>query len=812
MSIDIQKILKKYFSGIYYYIFLFSVFYSFCIAQSHQDSYLNNFNPDSLRYKSIKVYRSTMNPLINGVMDSSEWEKSHSTSEFFQIGPKELAPPSEKTTVRVMYDDENLYVFLEAFDSKPDFIKKTLARRDSWMDGFGNNSDWMGVTIDSRDDDYNGYFCAVNASGAIIDVALAGNDEYDPTWNAVWDVAISFNEDGWNAEFQFPFSMFQFDNRPNMVWGISFERMIHRLQETVEWPGKAKSIRGIMLPLGILKGLTNIPNSNQLELVPYLLVGGSNGIDTETGIDIRYGLTSNSLMKVTFNPDFGQVEADPSILNLTAFETFYEEKRPFFSEGSDFFSQRINLFNSRRIGRTPNFYLPEDGEINKISNYTTILGATKIMGSTPSNINYGIIGAVTKEETAVFVDSLSTQKIIVEPRTNYTIGRFELPVLNAISKVGIMGTNVIRKDAVGANVIGGDWSLSFLNNRLFSNGQIIRSNVSNSIGNAFRFNFGYLNSDWWSARAWFGTSDNKFDINDLGFIRRNDITWAGTRLEIRKQEPWGRFINNNLEFKYSQEWNGKGLTLEREVEIEQTNLLSNYWRAGFFGKLFLPGFNDDDVFRNDNAWIYKTELWGYAGPSISTDRRKKIILGADIGSGYGKNRGRGYRASLWLKAKPAEQLNIEINAMQDKSPSYMQWVDIIENLNDTVRVYANSILITRDVNIRLDWTFSPKLTFQCYAQPFYADMDYKSFFRLKQQKTMDLEPYDYQGISTYENPDFRLFNTIGTFVLRWEYLPGSTLYVVYNLNQRSDYSFSNNNWSLEKENAVYFKLNYWFKY
>ena len=811
MSINFLKVLRYFSSKIFSYILLFTVLNPWCFSQIKK-SYLKNINPDSLRLKSINAYRTTGKIEINGIMDLDEWTGSHVTSEFFQIDPKELAPPSEKTTVRVMYDDENLYVFLEASDSKPKLIKKTLARRDSWMDGFGNNSDWMGVTIDSRNDDYNGYFCGVNASGAIIDVALAGSDEYDRTWDAVWNVGIAFNENGWAAEFQFPFSMFQYDNEPNMLWGISFERMIHRLQETVEWPGKEKSVPVIMLPLGILKGLSNIPNANQLELVPYLLAGGSDGLNSELGIDARYGLTSNTIMKVTFNPDFGQVEADPSVLNLTAFETFYDEKRPFFSEGSDFFSQRINLFNSRRIGRKPNFHIPEEGEMKGLSNYTTILGATKIMGSTASNINYGIISAITKEESATIDDTLSPQKTIVEPRTNYSIGRFEFPVFNAISKVGIMGTNVIREDTLGANVIGGDWNLSFLENRLFSSGQIIKSNVNNNIGNAFRFNLGYLNSDWWSARIWLGTSDDKFDINDLGFVRRNNITWSGARLALRKQEPWGHFINNDLEFKYSQDWNGSGLVLDREFEIEQSNLFSNYWRAGFFGKLFLPGFNDDDVFRDDNAWIYKTELWGYAGPSFSTDRRKKIIIGADIGSGYGEKRGRGYRANLWLKAKPVEQLNIEINALQDRSPEYMQWVDIIENLNDTIRVYANSVLLTKDVNMRLDWTFSPRLTFQCYMQPFYANMDYKEFFRLKQPKTMDLEPYNYLGTDENENPDFRLFNTVGTFVLRWEYLPGSTIYLVYNLNQRSDYIFLDNNWSLEKENAFYFKINYWLKY
>jgi len=781
-----------------------------------QSNYLTNFHPDSLRLKVIETIRCSDPPIIDGLLNDVAWEFCIPTTEYFQIEPKELAAPSEYNSARVTYDDDKLYIFLEAYDSQPKKIKKKLVRRDSWMDGFSNNSDWLGITIDSKNDDYNGYFVAVNASGAKMDVALAGNNEYDPTWDAVWDVAINFKDNGWAAEFALPFAIFQFEHKDNMEWGISFERFIHRLQETVEWPGKSKSTRGIIRPLGVLKGLENIPDPKQLELMPYSLLGYSKIFKSNFGLDLRYGLTSNAIMKITVNPDFGQVEADPSVLNLTAFETFYEEKRPFFSEGSEFFSQRLSLFNSRRIGRKPIYNMPDEGEIKNISDYTTIIGATKIMGSTASGINYGLIGAVTAEETGLQNDDFDSTTIIIEPRTNYSIGRFEFPVINNISRVGIMATDVSRKNNPGASVIGTDWSLGFLDNRLFTNGQIVRSNANNALGKAFRFNLGYQDPVWWSTRFWFGIYDNKFDINDLGYIRRNDLSWAGIRFEFRQQEPWGRFISNNLEFKYSQDWNGEGLSLEREVEIEQDNLFANYWRVGFFSKVFLPAYNDEDIFRDENAWIYKTELWGYAGPSLSTDRRKKIVFGANIGTGYGKNRGRGYNYSLWSKIKPIEPLNIEIDAMQDKSPNYMQWVDILvdslEIEHDTVRVYANSILITRDITLRLDWTFSPELTFQCFIQPFYAEMNYKNFYRLTEPKTMNLENYNYQDYENYENPDFKLSNTVGTFVFRWEYRSGSLLYFVYNLNQRREYLPYANKWVTEKENAIYFKINYWLKY
>ena len=778
-----------------------------------QSNYLTDYNPDSLRFKMATAVRCSEAPIIDGDLDDDAWNSALPVDEFFQIDPLELAPPSEKTIAKVLYDDESLYISFRSYDSQPERIKRALVRRDNWMEGFNSNADWVGFSIDSRNDDYNGYFFAVNASGVKIDVSISGHEEYDPGWDAVWDVAIQINPDGWTAEFGLPFAMFQFDNMQDLVWGVEFLRGIHRVQESLMWPGRTKAVRGSMLPLGVLLGINNIPDPKQLEVIPYTLIGQSTITRLDMGLDVRYGLTSNSIMKLTFNPDFGQVEADPSVLNLTAFETFYDEKRPFFSEGAEFFSQRLSLFHSRRIGRAPGYTLPEDGELKDIPEYTTILGAMKVMGNTGSGINYGLIGAVTAEESAVLVsDSTGVQTdegIVIEPRSNYSIGRFEMPVINDNSRIGIMETEVSRENNPGATVAGMDWSLGFLDNKLFTNGQVVRSDANEIKGNAVRFNLGYIDPVWWSARFWYGYYDNKFDVNDIGYLRRNDMSWIGGRIEFRRQEPWGRFLNNELEIKYRQEWRGDGLVLEREIEIEQDNLFSNYWKVGFFSKIFLPAYNDEDIFRNELAWAYKTELWGYAGPSISTDRRKKIVIDANIGTGYGKNRGQGYRVMFGAEIKPIEPLNIEINAMQDKSPTYMQWVDVVETLNDTARVYANSLLTTNDITVRLNWTFSPDLSLQCFVQPFYANMRYKNYYRLKAPETMELGVYDY--LNYFEEPDFRLQNTVGTFVLRWEYRSGSTIFIVYNLNDSKYYSPSGDTWISEEANALYFKLNYWIK-
>lgn len=782
----------------------------FVFATVYCNSYLKNFSSDSLRYKTATAVRAFEEPIVDGKLDDAVWGSAPQVVEFFQIDPIELGAPSEKTIVRVLYDDESIYVSFECFDSSPEKIKELLVRRDNWFYGFGPNSDWVGISVDSKNNDYDGYFFGLNAAGAKIDVSVSGHEQFDRSWDAVWNSGVNINDIGWTAEFKIPFAVFQFENSKEVVWGIEFTRALHRTQERFQWPGRKKSARGSIYTLGVLLGISDIPDPKQLDLLPFSLLGKKvNNTSNQFGLDARYGITPNSVMKITVNPDFGQVEADPSVLNLTAFETFYDEKRPFFSEGSDFFSERLELFHSRRIGKKSNYLQPDEGEPKSTLENTTILGAVKVLGSTQSGFNYGFIEAVTNEERVRWLYDSTSTSIIIEPLTYYSVAKIEAPVINKVSRLGIMATDVSRQKNPGATTGGLNWNLGLLDNRLFSNGQIVQSNKEGMIGNAWRFNIGYTDPSWWSTRFWYGTYDNKFDINDIGYLRRNNLSWIGGRIELRKQEPWGPFLYNDLELKYMSEWRGDGLSLDKEFEIEQNNLLSNYWDIGFFSALFLPTYSDDDIFRSDQAWEYKTEMWGYIGPSIRTDRRKKIIINTDVGIGYGEKRGYGYRASIGANIRPITPLNINIEIVQDLRPTYMQWVDIIEAPEDTVRVYANSKQKTRDITLRLNWTFSPELTLECFLQPFYASMNYNDYYRLVAPKTMDLIKFNY--LDNYEDPGFSINNTVGTIVLRWEYKLGSTLYLVYNINNSKYFSRETRDWSKNSDNAFFIKLNYWLK-
>ena len=792
--------------------FINSLIVTSCIISSliAENIYLDKYNPDSLRFKTAYATRCIEPPSVDGRLDDESWGKAIPVNEFFQIEPIEFGAPSEKTVVRVLYDDQALYVAFENFDSEPNKIRRPLTRRDAYMDGFASSADFVGIAVDSKNDDYNGKWFGVNAAGVKIDVNVSGNEEYDRSWDAVWDAAVEINESGYIVEFKIPFSVFQFENKIDQVWGISFNRHIHKSQEEVIWPGHRKSAVGTVQQFGVLLGLSNIPEPKKVELIPYALSSFSQGENEyNIGADARYGISSSAVLNATVNPDFGQVEADPSVLNLTAYETFYEERRPFFSEGASFFQHRLQLFHSRRIGNAPGYFSPDSGEIQNIPGNTTILGAFKLLGTTKSGINYGLINASTAEELGTLTNPNGQKEdFVVEPQTNYAVGRFEKPIINNYSRLGVMVTDVRRKNASSASVLGLDWKIGLMNNKLFSNGQIVSSNTDKT-GNAFRFNVGYTDPVWWATRFWYGTYDNKFEINDLGYLRRNDLSWAGAKFEVRKQEPWGYFLNNNIEIKYRKEWRGDGLILEDEIELETFNLLKNYWRFGFSSELSQPAYNDDDIFRDDRAWAYSTEKFWFNGIWFKSDRRKKLILSIDTGVGNAKLRGKGHFTKIEIDYKPIDPLNISIEASQDLSPSYMQYVDIIDVDNSINRVYAKSEQLTKQVEFRMDWTFSPELTLQGYLQPFYADMRYLRFYELMFPETMELESFDY--LSLYENPDFKWENTVGTFVLRWEYNPGSTLFLVYSLNEYKYYSASDGLWSSGSSNAVVVKLNYWMK-
>lgn len=793
------------------FFMLFSLLFGFNTSNLDE-----GMDPTKLRFKVAMATRTESPPVIDGVIDDDVWQKAVLINDFLQFEPFNLVAPSVQTETRVLYDDKYLYIAFNNFDPNPESIMKRLARRDDWESGFGSNSDWVGLGIDSRNDDKTGYWFAVNAAEVQVDVVIAGegHDAFDGTWNVVWESKVSHSDKGWSAEIRIPFNVFQYSKDNIQEWGASFQRHYYGQQEEMQWPGRAKGVRGMIPHYGILKGLQDIPQPKNLELSPYLLQGQTETEDLEKssnfGLDVKYNINSITNLNMTFNPDFGQVETDPSVLNLSAFETRLDERRPFFVQGANFFKSRLNLFNSRRIGQRPGFYSPESGSIVDRPEATTILGAAKVLGETNSGLRYGFINAVTNEEYGTWeyddAGKVKREKFLIEPYTNYFIGRIEKAVINDISTIGFMTTDLRRKNGNALNGFNLDWRLKFIDNKLHFNGQVAHSRGSENPGNAGRFSLSYRNPVWWDGFIWGGVYDKNFDVNDMGFMRRNNNWDMGIRGNIRRDLPKGIFLKQSLSMRASLRGTGDGLITRKEIDISQENTFMNYWSVGWGMEIRPEVFEDDDLFRDSRAMVYKDEAVQEYDINISTDRRKRIIISPNVKFTHGKVRGWGHSYNLMLMLRPTDYINFSVATHNGDHPSSMQWVGIEEDSIRTHIIYATTEQKMQNINFRLNWAFSPTMTFEAFYQPFKIDMDYVTYNRLVEEKTNKVEPYNYTG-----DEDFKINNQVGTFVFRWEYLPGSLLYVVYNLNDNRYYSSADEEWYNTKANSLFVKLNYFFQ-
>ena len=785
----------------------------FFVSILFESVYAQEIDPDQLRLKEIYAARVQTPPVLDGLLDDEVWKNVVPESDFLQWRPYNLKPPAEKTEVRLVYDDNYIYVGVNCLTSKPEKIVGRLGRRDSWQESFGEKSDWVVVAFDSNNDDRTGHHFFVNTVGSRLDVALSGGGKggFDSSWDAVWDFKSALHENGWSIEYRFPFSIFSFEANSNQDWGFFVARHIQYKQEETQWPCVPFGVEGFVPYYGVLKGISDIPSPKKIEALPYLLSGNTDKVNTSSvGIDLKYGFSARSSLNLTFNPDFGQVETDPSVLNLTAFETQFQEKRKFFIEGNNFFKNIYELFYSRRIGKVPGLLTPDDGEIISKPNVTTILGAGKLLGETKKGTKFGIIEAVTDEEYGVWEhevgDSLVREKILLEPRSNYFIGRVEQPVFNSLSTVGLMVTDLRRNNAGYSNVLGLDWNIRFLNNALSIRGQLVHSSKDRTSGDGARIFVGYLNPEWWELKFFTGYKDKTFEINDLGFDWLYSNWYYGVDGGIRKQKPWGRFLKNDLKIKYHVGGRGDGLINNKYLRINQKNDFKNYWSIGLDLDMNFAAFNDYDTFRDNDAWVYKSETIGDFRIWIRTDQRKQFTSYVSLSIGRGQYSPWENRFGLKLNYKPLNNVSIALDLTQDYDRKAMEWVGIEEDSLGKNIIYAESSSIMRDIKLRFNWTFSPELTFEAFMQPFTVNMDYLSYNKLLKEKTRDLEPYIYT-----DDPDFKLDNNVGTFVLRWEYKPGSTAFIVYNFNKRRSFSSQDQTWSTISSNSLFMKLNYWFQ-
>ena len=784
---------------------------------------------DKGQEKSIQAMRINPHPpTIDGVLDDAIWQKAPASDSFTQRDPEEGEAPTERTTVQLAYDDEALYIAVNCYGTSPDSVVARLSRRDHWTE-----MDWVSVNIDPHHDHQSGYWFLLGASGWQMDGILYDDDNDDDTWNGVWEGDAAIGETGWSAEYRIPYHVLRFAQADDYTWGINVQRQILRKEERNQWVMIPRGQSGWASRFGHIEGIKDITPPRHLEALPFALsrTGGGDTFFGSAGLDLRYGITPSISLNATVNPDFGQVEADPAVLNLSVFETFFDERRPFFIEGNTLFQSPhpnivgiggpAQLFYSRRVGRQPGrFDLPDDSEELHRPQSTTIIGAAKVSGKTAGRTSFGLLQAVTADENARITDAEGNRRDFrVDPLSNHLVGRIEQD-LQTNSSIGATFTAVNGRNFGGAYAGSVDGTLKWKENayRIFS--RLSTSSVDGDDGRSkgyegvlyfskFSGNFG--------GQAYADARSPGFEVNELGFMNRNDRIQTGAHIYAQIQKPWALARQSGFNLNTWSHWNYDGDRLARGLNFNNWHQLKNYWSFNF-------GINRDLRAQDDLGTRGGPVMEQPAGVSFwsgfSTDDRKAVSLWANAnGSRADGAFGHSRRFSFGTTYKPASNLQFEIGPSYNSRRNFAQWVDNVDtdgDSEDDAYVFGELDSQVLDLTVRAQVAFSNRLTLQGYLQSFVTAGDYKDFKQLARPYSYEFLPFTYEG----DNPDFDRRSLRSNLVLRWEYEPGSTLFLVWSQSRSASFDevldpdFSplsgvGNSFTDEGDNLFFIKLNYW---
>lgn len=855
--------------------------------------------------KQIHAVRLTETFRIDGILSESIYKQPGVTA-FYQQEPNQGEPVSEPTEVWVAYDDAAIYIGAYLKDSHPDSIIARLSRRDNDAGG-----DRFAVGIDSYHDKRNGYFFIVSASGTLLDGTLYNDDWTDDSWNGVWEGQQRMLPDGWSVEMRIPFSQLRFEEKEQYVWGIAFQRVIARKKEESFTAYTPRNESGFVSRFAELNGIEHISPPSRFEATPYMSgraeylqhklgdpFNDGSKYKPDFGVDLKLGLGSNLTLDGTINPDFGQVEVDPAVVNLSDVETYYNEKRPFFIEGMNIFSfgrggvnsfwgfnwSNPNIFYSRRIGRAPQRGLP-DNDFSDVPVGTRILGAAKLSGKVSNGWNIGVIEAITNREYAT-IEYLGTRKEWeVEPLTSYTIGRIQRDFNDGRQGIGLLATTTHRffkddglKSTVNSDaIIGGldGWTALDSDKEFMISGWTVFSSVTGTKerlldlqqgwphyferpdashisvdssatsmkGFAGRYTFNRQKGRL-MLNAALGFVSPGFESGDLGFVSRTDVINYHLATGYKWNDPteYYRFIN--VYASYFQTLDFGGNTLWRGIWTRANYQFTNYHTFGMFYDYGFESLNNRRTRGGPLTLNLPCHEWGF---EYYTDYRNAYIGEAYMYAFNGKNE-YSYNVNLLFTMRPMSNLSVTIGPGYSWALDDGQWVDIFDDMYSTATygkryVFANLNYRELSAQIRVNWTLSPTLSFQMFIQPLLSSGDYSKFKELSKPRSYDFNVYGQNG-STYidsitssgdhkvivdpdgsgpateiqfDHPSFSKVEFRANAVLRWEYLPGSTLYVVWT-QSRSDSegmadfgirrSFNRLSYS-KPDNIFMLKFSYW---
>lgn len=823
------------------------------------------------KYYTSRIHSSA--PVIDGVIKENEWQGAEWQGDFVQREPDDGASPSQRTQFKILYDDNNLYAAIRAYDSVPGKIVHRLSRRDN------SDGDWVGLVIDSYADKLTGFGFGITAAGVKFDLMIINDGNDDGSWDAIFDAKSTIDSLGWAAEIRIPLSQLRFSKKENHTWGLEVFRYVFRKQELSVWQPIARNAPGFVSLFGELDGIAGLKPHRDIEILPYVMASEKlsekeegnpfakgRKFSPKAGVDGKIAITNDLTLNFTVNPDFGQVEADPSEVNLSAFETYFQEKRPFFIEGKNIFDfnmtmgdgddTRNMLFYSRRIGRQPHYYYDLydnllDSEYADVPASTNILGSFKVSGKTRKGLSVGLIESLTQNMKATIDLDGVRRKLSVEPMTNYTVARLQRDFNKGETQLGCMFTSTNRfitesqleylpKSAYTGGI---DFTRNWKNKTYFINVKSVFSNLNGTkesitdlqqssahyfqrpdqnymkvdtnltslTGFGATISGGKAGHGHWNYGGWITMRSPGLDFNDIGYMRRGDeiqqVAWLGYRI----YKPFSIFRYLNLNTNQWNGWNCGGEWLYYGGNMNVNTQFKNYWQLNF-------------SVNSEPRVIAQTLLRG--GPSvllpgsvntfvnIETDSRKKLSAELTMSINHGfSNYFSNNSYSLGFIYKPFNALSVSLFPGYTTGHDDLQYIDKLWNAAAGAEADKYRYVMAKldrkvfSLSARLNFSITPDFSIQYWGQPFlfsgkYSDYKYitdprashysdryhilagKEIGRYYSQNSDDFYysvDENTDGVEDYWfwEPDFRFMQFRSNLVARWEYKPGSTLYLVW---------------------------------
>ena len=868
----------------------------------------------------VQAVERTAPIVVDGRLDEAVWRSAPAATDFRQQDPNEGQPATQRTEIRLAYDADALYIGARMVDSEgARGVRTQLTRRDQRSGG-----DYVQFTFDTYHDHTGRTVFTINPSGVKSDAGQASANA-DPSWDPVYTAEARVDSAGWTAELRIPFSQLRFPRDSVQTWGLQVWRYVERLNESSMWSFWGKQENGGPSRFGHVEAIRAPKNRGRMELLPYVLsraryvsptqpgspFQSGQQYDMRVGGDIKYQISSTLTLDATINPDFGQVEVDPASVNLSAFETFYSEKRPFFVEGSGLFGfgdfwchncsnvESMTLFYSRRIGRTPQGSVTAgDAEFVHQPENSTILGAAKVTGRTRGGLQVGLLDAVTRSERALVQDTVGgrfTEQ--VEPASNYFVGRVKRNFRGGNATIGGIATSVVRwfdddNQALRqllpghAEALGVDWEmwwknrtyhllgnfavsnatgdslaiqrLQFSSARYFqrpdrtSGGNAIFSDLLDPSATALRGYGGYLRmakdaGEW----QWEGAVNYRspgFEVNDVSFMNRADFVWTLANVTWSLTRPTSWYRNWYSLIGGQSQYNFDGDRTAGQFHAFTGGQLTNYWNVALYTELY-PETTDDRLTRGGPAGRQPSGYLLHA--RMNTDQRKNLWFSTRHNYVHDVLGGWYYGTNASVNARPVSNVQLSLGPNYSHELNRLQYVLRREDATATNFMGHRAVLADLTQNVlsmdtRLNWTFTPTLSLQLFAQPFVFAGKYSRFKELVAPRTTDTKVYGENGFGSvcfdaagnrytvdpngtcgtagqsaqaisFDNPDLNFRSLRGNAVLRWEYRPGSTLFFVWQ-QQRSgaepfgDFDFSrdaNAIFRQRPDNIFVIKASYW---